>query len=167
MKEMLTVLLSKRSKFRTQQNKLNGIEEIALPASISANDYIVLWTERLNFTLASKRSESRYYNLLDMHRKNCGISAKPATDIFSQSRTCRMNHRLQSLLILSLAVALCTITDKDEMWDLLYSELPSCKTTKFKYFFEFFRDPFISSTSQKPVKNHCPHGPTEFTIIWW
>ena len=95
MKEMLTILLSKGSKFRTQQNKLNGIEEIALSASISANDYIVLRTERLNLTLASKRSESRYYNLLDMHRKNCEISAKSTTDksTLSQSRACRSCHR--------------------------------------------------------------------------
>lgn len=91
MKKMLTVLLSKQGKFRTQQNKLDGVEEIAFSASISADDYIVLRTERFNLTLASKRSESRYYNLLDMHHRKC--TEVKCNSLFAQSRARRNRHR--------------------------------------------------------------------------
>ena len=54
MQQVLSILLSQGGELGTQQNELDRIEKVTLPAAISPDDYIVLGTKRLDFTLTTK-----------------------------------------------------------------------------------------------------------------
>lgn len=75
MKKVLTIFLAQRSKLWTQQDKLNGIEEIAFPTAIPADYHIMLWTERFYLTLTSERSKTGNNDLFNMHRCNRRVDA--------------------------------------------------------------------------------------------
>lgn len=105
--EVLSVLLTERSKLGTQQNELDSIEVVTLPAAVPPHYYIMLWTERLDIALTPKWSESRDDHLLDVHgshkcwRSNyswCGPNSDSRTAKGSADRCeSRHNHRSFSL----------------------------------------------------------------------
>ena len=72
MQEVLTVFLSKWSKFWAQKNKLYCIKIVALSAAISTHNNVMFGTKRFNITLTSKWSKSWYNYLFDVHRNQPG-----------------------------------------------------------------------------------------------
>ena len=51
----------------SQQDKLDGIKQVALSRTIASHDNIGRWRKRLDLRLLSERSEIGYCNLFDVH----------------------------------------------------------------------------------------------------